>query len=272
MHFKWHSVFLTLILFITLGPAAAQTKVDTFRYPSGVIRSYGGFNNGARHGVWHEFNKTGDLTSIITYEDGKRNGPFEMWVSHEKQGVSATAKDGMHHKGAYSMDRPEGPYFIWFPDGQQFIECYYKKGVKDSVWRSWHPGGELKISQFYKRGVLDGDYEENLDDGRPKETRIYQAGRLVTATKYEYYANKKLKSESRYFYEPISGREMNDGISKDYYEDGKLHQVRSYTKGKLDGTWEGYHSNGKLKYKATYKLGKLELWEDFDEKGKPIRE
>ena len=51
--------------------------------------------------------------------------------------------------------------------------------------------------------------------------------------------------------------DIRDGISKSYYENGKLEQEGTFKYGRPKGTFKYYIENGKLILEETYKDGKL---------------
>ena len=57
----------------------------------------------------------------------------------------------------------------------------------------------------------------------------------------------------------VYGQEVpENGVHKEYYENGQLKAEMNYKDGKLDGDKKKYYENGQLKTEMTYKDGKLE--------------
>jgi len=116
-------------------------------------------------------------------------------------------------------------------------------------------------------------------------------GKLFTGTSYEYYADSVVQASI----EITKG--IPDGLTKIYFENGNLEEVRPFHHGLKHGTWEkwnrqgikiaeaGYYEDlkdgkwyvwddsGTLRYDMTYDKGqKTGTWLMFDELGKPSGE
>lgn len=61
-----------------------------------------------------------------------------------------------------------------------------------------------------------------------------------------------------------------NGVFKQFYENGKLQQLRTYKDDVLDGKSLEYYPNGKLKEELVYEQGKAVHLRLYDEQGKLI--
>ncbi|MBP6230580.1 MAG: toxin-antitoxin system YwqK family antitoxin [Paludibacteraceae bacterium] len=84
--------------------------------------------------------------------------------------------------------------------------------------------------------------------------------KLFSGDYREYYTNMALKLEMRI----TNG--APDGAYVVYFANGKPQEVRSYSKGKLHGTWRTYNESALLIAEAQYlnnqKNGKWKIWDD----------
>lgn len=116
-----------------------------------------------------------------------------------------------------------------------------------------------------------------------------EQGNLFTGVSYDYYSDSLTRSVT----ELVEGR--LDGLTKLYFDNGQIEEIRSFNKGMMNGKWERWNrqniriaeasyvdnikdgkwyiwdDNGTLRYDMTYKLGvKTGTWLMFDDKGKLI--
>lgn len=112
-----------------------------------------------------------------------------------------------------------------------------------------------------------------------------------TGTYKSYYDNFNPKVEMNL------DQGKKDGITKLFFEDGSINEIRSYknnlmdgtwitynekglkiaeadyTKGKKDGTWKIWDDNGTLRVEMTYNKGKKTgVWKQWNEEGKLLGE
>ena len=85
-----------------------------------------------------------------------------------------------------------------------------------------------------------------------------------TGISKSYYEDGKLKSEENYKDGQL------DGISKRYYENGKLRFEYNYKDDKRNGISKSYYKNGKLKSEENYKDGELVSIKSYYRNGKEV--
>jgi len=118
-----------------------------------------------------------------------------------------------------------------------------------------------------------------------------ERGRLFSGTCYEYYADSVLHATLE-----IKKGEP-DGLTKIYFENGQMEEIRSFRKGMMHGKWEKWNrqsvkiaeasysddkkdgkwyvwdDSGILRYDMTYSMGeKTGTWFMYDEKGALINQ
>jgi len=71
-------------------------------------------------------------------------------------------------------------------------------------------------------------------------------------SKKEFYPNGNIKSEKCYINDSIQ-----DGLQKEYYENGQLKAIGICKNGVQDSTWTWYYENGKIEEKTTWRNNKL---------------
>ena len=83
-----------------------------------------------------------------------------------------------------------------------------------------------------------------------------------TGISKSYYEDGKLKSEENY------KDDKRNGISKSYYKNGKLEREANYKDGKLEGISKSYYKNGKLEREENYKEDELVSIKSYNRNGK----
>jgi len=112
---------------------------------------------------------------------------------------------------------------------------------------------ERKTGKWYIKGSstpYSGQFIDYYFNGKKQGDGILKAGVLEglrtvynpdgTTSYYEYYVNG-----------------IENGESKEYYQNGKLHQEGVYKNGKEDGLWKEWYSTGQLKRQTEFKEGKV---------------
>ena len=119
--------------------------------------------------------------------------------------------------------------------------------------RKW----EGKITKYdkYKNLIFDGYYKNGELNGKVKEYK-YVNGNTCCLFDGEYlkgkkWNSKKIRIDTNYEYEYISGKEIRNG-----YYNGKLIYESEFYNNKKHGKGKEYYNNGKLRYKGEYRNGR----------------
>jgi antitoxin component YwqK of YwqJK toxin-antitoxin module len=112
---------------------------------------------------------------------------------------------------------------------------------------------ERKNGRWYLKASstpYSGQFIDYYFNGKKQRDGVLKAGVLEglrtvynpngTTSYYEYY---------------VGG--IENGESKEYFQDGRLHQEGSYKNGKEDGLWKEWYSTGQLKRQTEFKDGKI---------------
>ena len=80
----------------------------------------------------------------ITYKDGEKHGPYEVYYKNGQLEVKTTLKDGKEH----------GPYEVYHKNGQLKQKLTHKDGKPDGPFEMYHENGQLKMKGTVKAGKL----------------------------------------------------------------------------------------------------------------------
>ena len=74
------------------------------------------------------------------------------------------------------LSQRDGPYELYYNDGQLEEKGTYKGGERDGAYESYHQNGQLRIKTAYKGGERDGQYQAYNETGRLTEEMMYKEG------------------------------------------------------------------------------------------------
>ncbi len=119
-----------------------------------------------------------------------------------------------------SKDDLDGPYRKWYENGQKWLECTYKNGVKHGLCQIWYESGQKYMEYTYQNGFKHGDYQWWYDNGQIANKYTYQNGIL-------------------------------HGLYLFWYENGQKWTEFTYKNGEKYGD-QSWHRNGKKMEECTY--------------------
>lgn len=206
-------------------------------FPNGKPKAKISFSAGQYHGPYEEYDEDGNLTIRTNYARGKVDGKEWQYFPSGQVKAQREFRNGELHgayelnyeegkperRGMYKNGQPEGEIIEYFPDGTERMKAFYQKGIPSRPILYFHPDGKLRQRTTYNdRGqkIL----EEN------------------------FHSNEVLASAIRF------QNNLEEGEVKVYLENGKLLEIRNYTKGRLNGKRELYDESGQLT--------STEMWEN----------
>lgn len=150
-------------------------------------------------------------------------------------------------EGAGRPRAEEGPWSLWYRDGQLRARGAFEDGLRTGVWETfypsggqgggiqsrgerlplraegrsprhgpwsfWHPNGRLLRRGRFERGLEEGLFEEWHPNGQAKSRLHYRAGLL-------------------------------EGPAEEWFDDGSPRARGAYAAGLRTGTWEGWRRDG----------------------------
>lgn len=239
-------LLLTLALFTKL--INAQEKKEY--YDNGQLRSIENYVDTIEHGPFIWYYKNG----IISEEGNMKNGELEGedW-SYNKEGL-------LDEYSTYENGYKVGPFKTFWKTGELKEEGTYRKNAdswnkpfKINVHKKYQPNGDIGTSEKFG---IDED-NEGILIGKGILNDYYK-----TDDPYKFI----LKEESN-----LLDGELH-GVSKEYYENGKLKAIEEFIKGEEVGIHKAYYDNGQLKSNTTFVDGnKIGLYEEYLENGSPSK-
>lgn len=97
---------------------------------------------------------------------------------------------------AYMIDgKLEGRFVTYDPFGNKEGEARYVAGRREGLETHWHTNGKKKSEATFKNGVMTGTYTEYDEAEQPTRSARYEAGEIVSKTRYE--AGKAVDTRTR---------------------------------------------------------------------------
>ncbi len=291
----WFSV-LILCLSATLSAQTDSLTFTQFKHKNGAVSSEGYLRKGKPDGYWKTYNEQGqlisegnrknylldsvwkfytndELTSEITYKDGKRNGISKTYTTDEIIITPYVAdqisglREIFYKNGAIKQRTPfekgveQGLEFDFSEDSvitgiteyrkgfivsRQRINRKDKNGWKQGAWKFFYPTLIVNIEGTY------------LNDKKNGYFKYYDT--LGNLTHVEKYMNDELETNA----DEISNVEMKT----EYYPNGTPKLTATYKNGQLEGIAREYDENGKIVKGVVFKEGKPIATGIIDDRGR----
>lgn len=154
--------------------------------------------------------------------------------------------------------------------GQDTINQMNGNGKRQGYWQKKDSAGRIIYEGRFSDGLPVGTFRYFYPDGKLKTVSIISPDGKFAQTDSYYQNGKKMaeggyQNEKRekiwYFYREEDGVLLleehykdgkRDGVSKAYYENGKVSELVNWVGGERTGPWEQYYSDGKLRLRSTY--------------------
>lgn len=154
------------------------------------------FVNGYKNGEEITYLESADKPqTIITYQDGKRNGLAKMfafkndsWVLVETMMFVNDRRNGLYQKlvdGKISQeimfvnDVMEGPDKFYSSEGYLLSVTEKKNNISNGKREIYYPNGNLKFVDYYVNGEREGEFISYDENGNVIKKEMYRAGKLV---------------------------------------------------------------------------------------------
>ena len=242
----------------------------SYYYPGGKLKATIPFDKGAENGQGYEYSEDGTIITIIDYKSGfvkKQEKINRRDKSNLKQGVwkEFYANGKLRSEGRYTNDLKDGYFKDYNEKGDLVSTTKFVNGkqqqnapelTKMEVKTELHPNGVVKYSgAFREDGTAEGVHKEFSEEGTVTNARIFKDGYVIAEG-------------------IMDGRNLEQGIWKEYHTNGQLKSQGAYKDGKRIDDWVFYHPNGKVEQKGKYdKRGRAQgQWKWFYESGNLLRE
>ncbi len=119
-------------------------------YSDGKIKVEGKIRHHKPVGFWRTFYPSGNLESVVFYEDGEINGDAFFYYDSKPAVKKAEMK--------FEKDQLTGVYREYYRNGALKAELRYKKGLLHGEAKYFYPTGQLKAAGKFKKGEKKGKW------------------------------------------------------------------------------------------------------------------
>lgn len=274
---------------------------------NGNIKSEGNRKNFQLDSVWKFYNEQGILALEFTYKDGKKFGPKKTFDTKEKAVILSEAFENDIKQGntivyykpteaggktervkqiiPFVNGKEEGAGLEFAPDSTIITMTDYKmgyiqreektnrrdaKGLKQGAWKEFYPNGVLKQEVTYFDDKMHGYLKEYSPTGSLLNTTKYVNGVIPKNApelakldvKTEYYDDGKVHFMRTY------KTDVEEGTHREFSPEGKIVDAKIYVEGVLtaegvldsidrkQGIWKEFYPDGKVKSLGEYLDGK----------------
>lgn len=163
------SSVLKFALFILIALSCNRVKVIEIKNDQGVLieRITTNLRDTGRlkDGFYEKFDELGRLLESANYKDGKLDGERKIY----EKGLLYSLEN-------YKMDLFDGPYKVFYPNGQLQLECQYINNEMSGTLKAYYPGGQLKEIVQMNGSQENGPFEEYYENGKIKAQGSYKNG------------------------------------------------------------------------------------------------
>ena len=245
-------------------------------YSDGSLYYSGWFEHGLPVGSWWYFNKEGFAEMHVVHRDNPLLSDVQVYFNEgrvaaegtymhpelalKKESIGANPEPPKKHEtwtiyaadGSvitvlnYTEGEKDGPYNLYFPNGQLSQSGVYQLGEKDGEWVSWFESGQLQEKVNFDEGLLDGVRELYWQNGNIRLKEQYVDGKAEGAFQYflengltelvqKHSDGKHLEGEDIYF----------NGTFIDWFGEDRPSYERTFRDTQLHGTFREWHDTGR---------------------------
>lgn len=128
------------------------------------IKLFGDTTEG-KNGIYERFDDMGKKLDSSIYIKGKLEGEKKIF----QDGVLYSIE---YHKN----DLYEGPYKVYYPNGQIQLEAFYSNNEMTGTLKSYYPSGAIKEIVEMKSNQENGPFKEFYENGSKKAEGQYKNG------------------------------------------------------------------------------------------------
>ncbi|MEC7883668.1 MAG: toxin-antitoxin system YwqK family antitoxin [Verrucomicrobiota bacterium] len=131
--------------------------------------------NGKLHGLWQEWNSTGQIVNQAKYWNGRLHGVFIQFRSDGSREFEVTYADG----------KENGSFKRWYEEDKIWVEENYFSGKLDGVSKTFFRNGKLQLQTVYQSGKKNGVEICWYDNGQQRWEIVYEEGKMKSKLRWK---------------------------------------------------------------------------------------
>jgi uncharacterized protein len=239
-------------------------------FPDGKINQVMAYRNGKKEGLSKEFDKNGNLITLLEYNN-------DFLISRDR--INRSDSKGLK----------QGDWKDFYPNGTIKTERTFKDDQLHGYYKEYDNKGNLVLTMLYENGSI---VKSRVDDAPDIQVvdRHDQSGRLIYRGPFrnnipvgihqEFGADGKVTNSKIY---NDNGLLLSEGIVdlsgnkngkwKDYFANGKIQAEGQYTENRRTGQWKFYNEQEKVEQTGSFNNGRPDgMWKWYYENGSLLRE
>ena len=126
-------------------------------FNNGIMVSLMSFSKGLLAGITKSWDKDGNLTNLVNYDNGVEHGFSYSYYAPDKEVVNDNNEPKIQSKCHYYHGTKQGLWEMFYNDGKLMEEGSFEKGKKHGTFIRYYPSGEISQKIHYQEGkVLKG--------------------------------------------------------------------------------------------------------------------
>ena len=229
-------------------------------YENGNKKSKEKWANGKRDGLFTYWDENGLKLKEGKYRNGLMEGKWEFLFFDKKvekwRSLKGSFKSGDGGNRSKNSGVPRngrnGLFTVFYSNGKKKSIKYYKDGTLDGKIKKYYENGQMESQTTFKDGIMVGKYESWFDDGN-KELEYYyndDGTRDPTKLTITWHANGQKSFEG--YIKTINDKNVRDGITKNYYENGQMELQVTFKDGIMVGKYEFWFDDGTKNWEYYY--------------------
>jgi antitoxin component YwqK of YwqJK toxin-antitoxin module len=118
--------------------------------------------------------------SAVTFVSGKVDGLYTVWGKESGQKKSEITLSVVPLSSGYGLQiTGNGPYTLWYKNGQMADKGYFINGKRSSRRREWYKNGQLKAEANYNFGTPEGKFMIWDENGQKSYERYFHDRKVI---------------------------------------------------------------------------------------------
>jgi len=150
------------------GVPTSDNSPVTLYYNDKQIMSEGNVIDGKPHGIWKNYYLSGNLQSIIKYEEGFVSGHCIFYYDNPDQNIKAEMN--------FVEDIMEGDYKEFYENGKPKALIIVKNYLPNGYAEFYYDSGTIKVNGQYYNGLKDGKWKFFSETGQEIAKKKFKEG------------------------------------------------------------------------------------------------
>jgi antitoxin component YwqK of YwqJK toxin-antitoxin module len=202
------------------------------------------------------YDRSGKVENTYVFRDGLKQS---QTAGESERGSKSDVK--------FVNGKRNGPEKVYTKGGKLAALIQWKDGVRNGPEKQFHTDGKKVVKLINWKSDVVADQTEFYLNGNPKTKETFLSERKKNVQ--EYFDSGKIREEGMFVMcrSAYYNRWCEDGMHRNYFQDGKRYSETSYKEGVRSGTSRSWYQNGKLSEQVEYVDGKMRSSRYYDDKG-----